>query len=993
LNLEMLEDRTLLSGTPSLPANVVPIAWQGQSGYAVAGQWIARFDGLSGSAASQVQGLQGLLDTTGLGLHVVEQLGMNGLVLLQGPAAVTASQVQTLARLPGYRYVVPNFYEANPLLDNIPNDTFFGLEYGMRNTGQTINGQVGIAGDDVSATQAWDITTGSTHVTVADIDTGIDYNHPDLHNNIWINQAEIPASRLQNLTDVDGDGLITFYDLNNPINQGPGKITDITGHGQIDASDILAPMVLDAQGNDTGMGGWAYPGNTQDGDTAHPNDFVGWNFVNNTNRPFDGYNHGTHTSGTIAAEGNNGRGVAGVNWKTQLMADKWIADNGSGTDADAISAVNYSVLHGAKVSSNSWHIFDDNPGLYDAINNARTAGDLFVCAAGNDGHNTDTNPNWPSIWVHGRGSQPGLDNMISVAATDNHDNKAGFSNYGLQTVNLGGPGVDVYSTFPNNTYGYDSGTSMATPHVAGAAALALSIAPSASYQIIRQAIFDSVDPIAALRTNGPTPVSTGGRLNVFHMLQQFSTAGPVVLSNTPTGPNIFPGTVDHVRFNFNVPIDPTTFTFSQVDSFTDPQGNAIPVTDIQPVAGSDNTQFDVSFASLTVPGAYAMVIGPNILDMSGNPMDQNRNGIPGEVPGDEYTASFIIQAPAVVSTTLTGTFDQVDHGQIVFNTAINPTTFTPDQFVLLDPNGNPVNVTGITPADGTNTRWNVTFDPQTAIGTYNLTVGPNITDTFANPMAAPFTSTFRITSERLVNGGFESGSFTPGWTLSGNTGATGVGNGTVHSGTYSAFLGPVGSDGFIAQTFGTNAGATYVLDYWLEHDGGSPSDFYAQINGTTVPGSRLDSPPAFGYTEYTFSFVAAGATTELKFGFREDPTYFHLDDVSVTAAGPGPAPHGGGSGSHGGLGGLTLAPLTGGVNGLPGQTLGSGNLAGLTSDRVSDGGVLLPGPDASGGSAGVKHFAADGALDASGVAWHPWWDAEMLSLADPVFAGFSAMDS
>src|SRR5262249_33921730 len=162
----------------------------------------------------------------------------------------------------------------------------------------------------------WDATTGSTLVTIADIDTGMDYNHPDLYLNVWVNQAEIPtipfttafdlahglplgSSRRSILTDTDGDGLITFYDLNNSLNQGPGKITDLNADTRIDASDILASMTTTTaaqQGQnaalyDTGAGGWAYAGNTQDGDTAHPNDFVGWNFVSNTNNPFDDHGH------------------------------------------------------------------------------------------------------------------------------------------------------------------------------------------------------------------------------------------------------------------------------------------------------------------------------------------------------------------------------------------------------------------------------------------------------------------------------------------------------------------------------------------------------------------------------------------------------------------------------------------------------------------------------------------------------------------------------
>ncbi len=121
----------------------------------------------------------------------------------------------------------------------------------------------------INAPAAWNTTTGSDQVIVADTDTGIDYNHPDLYDNVWLNQAEIPSSVLPNLTDVDDDGVITFADLNNPINQGPGKIVDTNGDGVITATDVLAS---------TSAGGWA-SGSTQDGDTSHPDDLIGWNFV------------------------------------------------------------------------------------------------------------------------------------------------------------------------------------------------------------------------------------------------------------------------------------------------------------------------------------------------------------------------------------------------------------------------------------------------------------------------------------------------------------------------------------------------------------------------------------------------------------------------------------------------------------------------------------------------------------------------------------------
>src|SRR5262245_26653242 len=274
----------------------------------------------------------------------------------------------------------------------VPNDPLFASQYALQNTGQT----GGTPGADIHAPAAWSVATGSRAVSVAVIDTGLDYNHPDLYANIWLNVAAIPLSRLNNLSDVYGDGTITFADLQDPRNQGPGKITDLNHDGRIDAGDILQPMIQDAQGNDTGLGGWAYPGNTQDGDTAHPNDFVGWNFVANTNDPLDDHGHGTNMAGVIGAIGNNGAGVAGIAWQSSLMAIKALDSHGHGTASWLISALQYARLHGAKILNNSWGDVGNWPNMLAEINAEQQAGEIFVAAAGNGARNIDLVPQYPS---------------------------------------------------------------------------------------------------------------------------------------------------------------------------------------------------------------------------------------------------------------------------------------------------------------------------------------------------------------------------------------------------------------------------------------------------------------------------------------------------------------------------------------------------------------------------------------------------------------------
>lgn len=271
------------------------------------------------------------------------------------------------------------------------------------------------------------------------------------------------------------------------------------------------------------------PGNGLDDDgNGFVDDVHGWNAYANHGNPMDDHDHGSHCSGTIGARGNNGKGVAGVNWDVKIMGLKFLSATGSGSTTDAIEAINYAVTMknrgvNIRVLSNSWGGGDFSQALLDAINAAAAADILFVAAAGNSTVNTDTSPNYPSSYD--------APNMLAVASTDYRDALSSFSNYGATTVDLGAPGSSILSTTPGNTYQVFSGTSMATPHVSGAAALLASIDPSLTYSEIKSFLMNNVDPIPAL--NGKCV--TGGRLNVAKAVNAVGPPAPGFRLSTNPG--------------------------------------------------------------------------------------------------------------------------------------------------------------------------------------------------------------------------------------------------------------------------------------------------------------------------------------------------------------------------------------------------------------------------------------------------------------------------
>ena len=311
--------------------------------------------------------------------------------------------------------------------------------WGLHNRGQ----DRGTNDADIDAPEAWAKTTGSNDVLVAVIDTGVDYNHPDLVGNIWTNPGEIP-----------GDGI---------DNDGNGVVDDIHGYNA---------------------------------------------FADNGD-PMDGHSHGTHCAGTIAAQGNNGEGIAGVAWDAKIMGVKIFSDSGS-TSSDAIlRGILYAAKNGARITSNSW----GGGGANDLIKEAFEKSTAFhVMAAGNNGRNVDSRENYPSGYE--------MANSIAVAATDRNDRLASFSNYGQKEVDIAAPGVDTYSTVPNGKFGFKSGTSMATPHVSGAAVLMVAHEPNITNEELKQRLMDGADRIPSLRGK----VASHGRLNINNSLENDKVA-------------------------------------------------------------------------------------------------------------------------------------------------------------------------------------------------------------------------------------------------------------------------------------------------------------------------------------------------------------------------------------------------------------------------------------------------------------------------------------
>lgn len=373
-------------------------------------------------------------------------------------------------------------------------------------TGGTLWGMLGDTGPirnayGSQANEAWaDGDTGSMTSVVGVIDTGIDYTHPDLYLNIWLNQREIPTTFRTRLNDIDTDGLITFRDLNGAANAS--YVMDYNRNGRIDAGDLL---------NDR-----RWENGTDEDGNGYRDDLIGWDFVNNDNDPFDDNGHGTHVAGTIGAMGGNGIGVAGVNWNIQMVGLKFLSATGSGATTGAINAVNYftdAAIRATGVedfiaTNNSWGGGGYSAQMNDAIGRAAQKDILFIAAAGNSALNNDVQATYPANYS--TTAIAGYEAVVSVASLTNTGGLSSFSNYGATTVDIAAPGSSIYSTLPGGRYGTYSGTSMAAPHVTGAVALYAAENPDASAAEIRAALLGS----AAATPSLGGMVATGGRLDI-----------------------------------------------------------------------------------------------------------------------------------------------------------------------------------------------------------------------------------------------------------------------------------------------------------------------------------------------------------------------------------------------------------------------------------------------------------------------------------------------
>src|SRR5262245_57993485 len=355
-----------------------------------------------------------------------------GPFLVSLPTGMSVEQaVNTASGDDKVEYAEPNYTVSTA--DRLPNDPYFEFMWQLRNN--AANELVGKRGADIDAVRAWDISTGSSDVIVAVLDTGVELSHPDLAANAWINPGEVP---------------------NNSLDDDHNGYTD-------------------------DVNGWNF---------LHDNNRL-------FEDPAVDY-HGTHVAGIIGAVGNNRIGVTGVAWRVKLMALKVLdGHENKGVVSNSLKAIEYVISRknaGAniRVINASWVHEGKSRAMRDAIEAAGRAGIVFVCAAGNEAKDLDVEPRYPAA------RSVELDCVISVAATDRFDNLQPYSNYGRKTISVAAPGNGILGLGLGDQYAEHSGTSMATAHVSGIVVLMVAHNPALTVGEIKRRMIATAEPVASL---------------------------------------------------------------------------------------------------------------------------------------------------------------------------------------------------------------------------------------------------------------------------------------------------------------------------------------------------------------------------------------------------------------------------------------------------------------------------------------------------------------
>lgn len=481
----VLEPRMLLSGGQGYETNY--LQWHGVTVESLRDSWIVTFNEPLGHDAAAARTAE-IVHSLGIEASDIRAIGRGAYAAFDAIGHFSEEDVARVVRnTSGLVQIEPNIIYQPSRLSNDPQ---FGQQWGHQNSGQEIpsgSGNFGTLGADASIPAAWDTTIGSQSVIVATIDTGIDLTHPDLVTNIWTNPGEIANN------GIDDDG--------------NGYIDDVHGY------------------------------DFADGDND-PSDF---------NPQLNG--HGTAVAGIIGAVGDNLIGIAGVAWSVSILPLKVFPNQGTGAAIEwIVAAHDYAtdmIERGRNIVASNNSYANVAPAFFQqfraaeeqAIRRFTSTGASFIAAAGNQGLDNDAGAlSFPA----------GYDNsdIIAVAATDNNDQLWNLSNYGLHSVDLAAPGVQIFSTAPNGGFGYVDGTSFSAAYVTGAVALLKAHKPNASQEEIRRALIEGADHLPTLQNR----VVSGGRLNVAEALRLIDIEGPTVTA-------IFPGpvsaNVDTIRISFS----------------------------------------------------------------------------------------------------------------------------------------------------------------------------------------------------------------------------------------------------------------------------------------------------------------------------------------------------------------------------------------------------------------------------------------------------------